>query len=138
QIENVLITRVKENRRRHFFILSRIEAFLRVHLRITLYKMLENRMGRSFTLFNDRNSITSCLKKISPEEFDFVLTLSHGGSFRPHHALLKLPTWHSKWIAYIHDPYPMHHYPPPYTWTEPGSVKKETFVREVSEKATFS
>jgi hypothetical protein len=49
-----------------------------------------------------------------------------------------MPELHKKWIAYMHDPYPMHHYPKPFTWTEPGFVKKENFIREISKKAAFS
>ena len=80
----------------------------------------------------------AAMKFVESRRFDLVLTLSQGGSFRPHHALLTLPQWHSKWLAYIHDPYPMHHFPPPYAWTEPGAKKKEDFVREISEKAAFT
>ncbi|WP_265164023.1 UDP-glycosyltransferase [Salinimicrobium tongyeongense] len=115
-----------------------MEAFLRTRLKLPLNRVVEKQSGFSFTLLNDRNSIISYLKGIKPERFELIITLSQGGSFRPHHALLKLPEWHCKWLAYIHDPYPMRHFPPPYTWTEPGSEKKESFVRQISEKAAFS
>jgi len=67
-----------------------------------------------------------------------VLTLSKGASFRPHHALLDLPELHAKWMAYIHDPYPFHHYPEPYTWSEPGYKQKVNFFIEVSEKCRWA
>ncbi|WP_423818469.1 UDP-glycosyltransferase [Salinimicrobium sp. TIG7-5_MAKvit] len=137
-LSGISTTVIKEKRRSLFFMLSRLEAFLRTRLKLPLNREVEKLVGFSFTLLNDRNSIISCLRRKNPEEFDLVMTLSQGGSFRPHHALLKLPEWHSKWLAYIHDPYPMRHFPPPYTWTEPGSEKKEFFVRQVSEKAAFS
>ena len=38
----------------------------------------------------------------------------------------------------MHDPYPMHLYPPPFAWVEPGQFRKWEFVRDVSEKAQFS
>jgi glycosyltransferase involved in cell wall biosynthesis len=137
-LKEISTTAVREKRRSLFFMLSRTEAFLRNHLKLPLHGIIQKRLGFSFTLLNDRNSIISFLKQFRTEDFDLLITLSQGGSFRPHHALLKLPVWHSRWLAYIHDPYPMHHYPPPYTWTEPGAAKKEAFVREISEKAAFS
>lgn len=129
---------IKENRRSPLFFLSRLERTSRDHLKLDVHKPLQNMFGFSFTLFNDRNSIVAALRKIVDFNPDLVLTLSKGGSFRPHHALLKMPELHKKWIAYMHDPYPMHHYPKPFTWTEPGSGKKENFIREISKKAAFS
>ena len=137
-LNGILTTAIKEKRRSLFFVLSRIEPYLRKHFKLPLNKIIEKKLGFSFTLFNDRNSIISFLRKYEPDNYDLLLTLSQGGSFRPHHAVLKLPGWHAKWMAYIHDPYPMHHFPAPYTWTEPGSMKKEAFVRDISEKAAFS
>ncbi len=129
---------IKENRRSLLFFLSRTERYLRDYFKLKLHKPLQNKLGFSFTLFNDRNSIIKALKKDQDDDLDLVITLSKGGSFRPHHALLKRPELHSKWLAYMHDPYPMHHYPKPYTWFEPGHNIKESFVREISEKAAFS
>ena len=137
QLEGIECISLKENRKSLLFFLSRAERFLRYKFKLFLHRPLEKAFGFSFTLFNDRNSIVASLKKVDFAP-DLVLTLSKGGSFRPHHALLKLLEWHSKWIAYIHDPYPMHHYPKPYTWTEPGAEEKETFIRKISEKAAHS
>lgn len=128
---------IKENRKSFLFLLSRLERYIRYFLKLKLHRPLENAFGFSFTLMNDRNSIVSELRKIDLKP-DLVMTLSKGGSFRPHHALLQMPEWHSKWLAYMHDPYPMHHYPRPYTWKEPGYEQKETFIRQVSKKAAFS
>lgn len=138
QLENIPCLAIKENRRSLLFILSRLERQIRYKLKVHLNKPLEKIFGFSFTLFNDRNSIDSSLKEIQIKEYDLVLTLSKGGSFRPHHALLRMPPeWHKKWMAYIHDPYPMHLYPPPYPWKEPGYVKKEEFMRQVFSKAAY-
>jgi len=137
QLDGIPCVAINENRKSILFLLSRFERFLRYKFKLSLHKPLEKAFGFSFTLFNDRNSIISSLKKVDFEP-DLILTLSKGGSFRPHHALLKIPVWHSKWMAYMHDPYPMHHYPRPYTWRESGAEKKESFIREISEKAAFS
>jgi len=138
QLPGIVCVSIKENRRSPLFFLSRLERTSRDYLKLDVHKPLQNMFGFSFTLFNDRNSIVAALRKIEGFKPDLVLTLSKGGSFRSHHALLKLPELHNKWIAYMHDPYPMHHYPKPFTWTEPGSVKKENFIREISKKAAFS
>lgn len=136
--EGLNVELIRENKKSLFFFLSRFEAKIRSSLKWSINRSIENFFGFSLKLFSDRDSIVQKLRKMKPGRFKLVITLSQGGSFRPHHALLKLPEWHYKWLAYIHDPYPMHHFPAPYTWTEPGSGKKEAFIREVSEKAAFS
>lgn len=128
---------IKENRQSLLFFLSRLERYIRYWLKINPNKYIENQFGFSFTLFNDRNSIIKALKRIDGFEPDLVLTLSKGGSFRPHHALLKIPKWHSKWMAYIHDPYPFAYYPRPYDWVEPGHQQKRNFMMEVGKKAKY-
>lgn len=138
QLSGISCISIRENRESLLFFASRIERYLRDYLKLQLHKPLQKIFGFSFTLYNDRNSIIKSLKKDGNFKPDLVITLSKGGSFRPHHALLKIPKWHTKWLAYMHDPYPMHHYPKPYTWFEPGFEKKEAFVRQISEKATYS
>jgi hypothetical protein len=128
---------IKEKRWSLLFFLSRIERYIRYLFKISLNRPLEKIFGFSFTLFNDRNSIISALKRIDDFNPDLVITLSKGGSFRPHHAILKMPLLHKKWMAYIHDPYPMHLYPRPYTWVEAGYYKKWKFMRDVSNKSAF-
>ena len=97
----------------------------------------ENIFGHSFTFFNDTKSISKAIKKYYNNQ-DLIITLSKGASFRPHYAMLNLPILHNKWLAYVHDPYPFHYYPRPYNWVEKGHKFKETFFREVSEKAKYS
>jgi len=138
QLPGITCEAIKEKRWGVLFFLSRLERYIRNLFKISLSKPLEKVFGFSFTLFNDRNSIVAALRKIEDFNPDLVLTLSKGGSFRPHHALLKMPELHKKWMAYIHDPYPMHLYPPPYTWEEPGYSQKERFMKEISEKAAFN
>lgn len=137
QLEGISCVNIKENRRSLLFFLSRLERYIRYWLKFNPNKYIENLLGFSFTLFNDRNSIFSELEKIKDFDPDLVLTLSKGGSFRPHHALLKIPEWHSKWMAYIHDPYPFAYYPRPYDWVEPGHQKKREFMMEVGKKAKY-
>ncbi|MFV8839672.1 UDP-glycosyltransferase [Salinimicrobium soli] len=137
-LDGIPCVAIREKRRSFYYFLSRIERHLRYKLNLDLHRPLEKIFGFSFTLFNDRNSIVQELKKIKDFDPSLVLTLSKGGSFRPHHALLAMPEWHDRWIAYIHDPYPMHLYPRPYAWVEPGYMNKWKFVKELSEKAKYS
>ena len=106
--------------------------------KISLNKYLEGFFGFSFTFFNDSNSIVASIKQQKDFQPDLVLTLSKGASFRPHHALLKLPELHDKWMAYVHDPFPFHFYPRPYNWIQPGYAQKEKFFDQVSQKAKYS
>lgn len=118
-----------------------LSRFQRVFTRLTGFNInpfIEFFLGFSFTFFNDSNSIASFLKKQSDFQPDLVLTLSKGASFRSHYAVLKMPQFHSKWMAYIHDPYPFHYYPRPYNWVEPGYEKKEKFFMQISQKAMYS
>jgi len=120
------------------FVLSRVQ---RVFTRVTgihLHRFLEEVFGFSFTFFNDTKSIVSALKKEDSFEPNLVITLSKAASFRPHYALLQLPKWHQKWMAYVHDPYPFHFYPRPFTWVEQGHRQKERFFQKVSEKAQYA
>ncbi|MDI1256461.1 MAG: UDP-glycosyltransferase [Flavobacterium sp.] len=119
------------------YFISRAQRILQRKFKIELAPFFEKRFGFSFTFFNDTNSIKKALQQ-SNLAVDLVLTLSKGGSFRPHYAVLQIPEWHSKWIAYIHDPYPFHYYPRPYNWVEPAYKFKEDFFVKLSEKAKYS
>jgi len=138
QLPGITCVEIKEKRRSVLFFLSRFERYIRYYFKISLNKPLEKIFGFSFTLFNDRDSIIVGLRKIDDYVPDLVLTLSKGGSFRPHHALLIMPEFHQKWMAYIHDPYPAHLYPRPFAWVEAGYFQKWKFIKDVSEKAAYS
>jgi len=138
QLPGITCMAIKEKRWSGLFFLSRMERYIRTFLKLSLSKPLEKVFGFSFTLFNDRNSIVTALRKIEGFNPDLVFTLSKGNSFRPHHALLKMPEWHYKWIAYIHDPYPMHAFPRPYDWVEPGHQQKRNFFLQVAEKSKYA
>jgi len=119
------------------YLLSRSQ---RVFTRITGWNInptIEKWFGFSFTFFNDVTSFYSVAKKENPANFDWVLTLSYASSFRPHAAVLRLPHFHNKWLAYVHDPYPMHSYPRPYDWVEPGHQYKRNFFLKIAKQAKF-
>jgi hypothetical protein len=138
QLEGIKCVAIKENRKSFLFLLSRLERRVRKKTNLNLNSYFERCFGFSLTYFNDSNSIARGLRKIKEGEPDLVLTLSKGASFRPHHAMLDLPGWHDRWIAYIHDPYPMHSYPRPYDWVEPGYQQKRKFFLQVAEKAKYA
>jgi glycosyltransferase involved in cell wall biosynthesis len=119
------------------YFLSRLQRVLSRSFNINVAPFLEKTFGFSFTFFNDANSIVKVLKKLVFQP-DLVLTLSKGGSFRPHYALLQVPELHHKWMAYVHDPYPFHFYPRPYNWVESSYKTREAFFVKVSEKAKYS
>lgn len=137
QLKGIDCRAIKEKKRSFYYFLSRTQRVFQRQTKILMHTFLENAFGFSFTFFNDTNSISTALKNQNFNP-DLVLTLSKGSSFRSHYAVLQLPQFHDKWMAYVHDPYPFHFYPKPYTWFEPGHGKKEKFFREVSEKAKYS
>ncbi|RTZ08648.1 UDP-glycosyltransferase [Flavobacterium sp. GSP6] len=137
QLEGIQCIAITEIKYSTLYFLSRLQRILSRSFNISVAPLLEKIFGFSFTFFNDTNSIIKCLKKMTFEP-DLVLTLSKGGSFRPHYAVLKCPELHRNWMAYIHDPYPFHFYPRPYTWVESSYKQKEIFFAKVSEKAKYS
>ncbi len=120
------------------YFLSRSQRLFTRITKVNINPFFEGLFGFSFTFFNDVDSIVKSLNKEKEFKPDLIITLSKGASFRPHYALLKIPKWHSIWMAYIHDPYPFHQYPHPYNWKEPGYEKKAAFFKNVSKKAQFS
>ncbi len=137
QLQGVNCFAIPEIKHSPLYFLSRLQRVFARNFNWNLAPFLEKLFGFSFTFFNDVNSIAKALKK-STFGPDLVLTLSKGTSFRPHYAVLKLPEWHGKWMAYVHDPYPVHYYPRPYNWIEPSYKQKQQFFLEVSNKAKYS
>ena len=117
-----------------YFWLSKLNTFLK-KVGIKLNQWIEPKLGFSFSHFEDVARFKKALVKENPQAYDIVLTCSKASSFRPHKAVLESPQWHSKWYAYIHDPYPMHSYPRPYDWVEPGHQQKRDFFLGVFGKA---
>lgn len=137
QLQGVTCIKMPEIKYSLLYFLSRSERLLRLNFKIDFSSFLEKIFGFSFTFYNDINSIKKALTKCQFQP-DLLLTLSKGASFRPHYAVLKLPNLHNKWMAYIHDPYPFHFYPRPYTWVESSYKQKEKFFQQVAEKAKYS
>jgi glycosyltransferase involved in cell wall biosynthesis len=130
-------TLIKENK---FSILYLLSRFVRVFQRSTKVKIntkIERIFGFSFTHTNDTNAIAKSIRENQNFNPDLIFTLSKGGSFRPHRAMLKLPELHSKWMAYIHDPYPFHFYPRPYNFVEESYEAKEKMMNAIMQKAKF-
>ncbi|MES2559939.1 MAG: UDP-glycosyltransferase [Bacteroidota bacterium] len=137
-LPNVTCITIPEKKWSLLFVFSRIQRILARWTSININPLIENMFGFSLTYFNDVKSIRKHLQSINASDADLIITLSQGASFRPHYALLKLPQLHTKWLAYVHDPYPFHYYPRPYNWVERGHRQKEAFFQEVSEKARYS
>ena len=137
ELEGIECVEIKERKKNLLYFLSRGQRKIQHGLNVNLAKFLEPEFGFSFTFLNDSKSIEKALKKLQFNP-DLILTLSKGASFRPHHALLGLPSLHSKWMAYIHDPYPFHYYPDPYDWSEPGYRHKIKFFEAVAEKCRWA
>lgn len=135
--DNIKSISIQERKLSVTYLLSRVQRVVSRLFKINMSVFLENIFGHSFTFFNDSKSISKAIKKYYSNE-DLILTLSKGASFRPHHAMLRFPNLHNKWMAYVHDPYPFHYYPRPYNWVEKGYKYKESFFRKVSEKAQYS
>jgi len=134
QLSGITCVNIPELKFNLNYLLSRTQRVLQRTLKVNFSRFLESIFGHSFTFFNDSKSIAKAIKKHYTDQ-DLVLTLSKGASYRPHHAMLSVKELHDKWVNFVHDPYPFHHYPPPYDWVESGHVFKEQFFREVSEKA---
>lgn len=138
EIDGVECIQIPEKKYNFLYILSRSQRLIQRHLKINLANFFESIFGFSFTFFNDINSIKDCLENDKNIDYDLILTLSKGASFRPHYAILKTPQFHKKWITYIHDPYPFHYYPKPFQYDEPGYKIKVKFFKNLSIKARFS
>lgn len=137
QLQGIDCVLIKENKFSLLYVLSRIIRVFQRYSKNYINRQLERWFGFSFTHTNDTNSIAKAIQKQQHFQPDLILTLSKGGSFRPHRAMLKLPELHSKWMAYIHDPYPFHMYPRPFNFVELSYKHKEEFMRQITEKAKF-
>ena len=135
QLPSIETTLIQENRRNWRFIISRLHRLTRRHLKIDLNKMIENFIGFSFTFLNDLYSFNKSLSSVPNENIDLIITLSQGASFLPHFAILEFPTCYSKWISYIHDPYPVAYYPKAYAFNGAGTRYKSRLMQQVIAKS---
>jgi glycosyltransferase involved in cell wall biosynthesis len=137
-LEGISCVAIKEKKLTLLAIVNKLQLMFYKLTKIRLSKYYEKLTGFSFSFLNDANSIKAALKKEKDFNPDWVLTLSKAASFTAHKAVLGLPHWHSKWLAYVHDPFPFHFYPRPYNWVEPGYYQKQEFFREVSKHCAYA
>jgi len=136
-LENIETVMIRENRRSFLFFLSRFVNFIQEKTNTIINRRIEGVLGFSLTHFNDTKSIAKGIRNEKDFNPDVILTLSKGASFRPHRAMLQLPELQSKWMGYIHDPYPFHFYPRPFNFVEKSYRHKEKFTRQITEKAQY-
>jgi len=134
-LEGMDCVSIKEQKFTFWYLLAKLQLFLKRLTGWNINHSIEKKLGFSFAFLNDSYSIQKALQKENPDDYDWVLTLSKGASFRPHHALLNSSKWHHKWLGYVHDPFPFHCYPKPYDWYMPGYKHKEEFFKGVAQKA---
>tara|TARA_R110002020_G_scaffold355815_2_gene568480 strand:- start:3977 stop:5239 length:1263 start_codon:yes stop_codon:yes gene_type:complete len=132
QIEGATCFLAEQRKSNLYYILGGIQRTIQRNRGVDWSVFLENSFGFSFTFFNDCRSLCDEIKGMDTNSFDLIITLSKGESFRPHYAVLRLPEWYQKWLAYIHDPYPFQHYPKPYTFIPKGAKQKDAFFKSVS------
>ena len=138
QIEGATCLLAKQRKNNLFYILGGIQRTVQRIRGVDWSVFLENSFGFSFTFFNDSKSLVRRIRNLNIRNFDLVITLSKGESFRPHHAVLKLPVWHLKWLAYVHDPYPFQYYPNPYRFTPKGAGQKAAFFKKVATRCRYA
>lgn len=136
-LEGISCVAIQEQKWNFLYLLSKMQLGFTRLTKWNINPIVEKWFGFSFTFFNDANSIKRDLKKETNFQPDWVLTLSYASSFRSHKALLGMPQWHSKWLAYVHDPYPMHSYPRPYDWVEPGHQLKRDFFWKIVRESKY-
>jgi len=138
ELPDIECVSIKEQKGTLWYGLSKLQLLLKRLTNWNINNQIEKLWGFSFAHFNDTFSIKKALEKEDPMQYDWILTLSKAASFRPHKALLGIPKWHKKWLAYVHDPYPMHSYPRPYDWVEPGHQMKRDFFLQVADKCRYA
>lgn len=125
----------KESKTSFFYLLSRMQRKLYSWFGIDVVGVVDRIFGFSFGFFNDVKSISRSLKKLKEKDFDSIWTLSNGNSYRSHRVILNMTDWHSKWYAYIHDPYPQQLYPRPFNYVPYGFKQKRRFLTKVTVKS---
>lgn len=128
---------IKENKWSLNYFLSRFVRITQRHTKYYYNHHLEKIFGFSFTHTNDSNTIAKGIRAHKNFNPNLVITLSKGSSFRTHRAMLQVPELHTRWLSYIHDPYPYHFYPRPFNKVESGYQAKEKMMRQVIEKSAY-
>lgn len=136
-LAGILCVPIKEQKWNLVYLLSKVQLRFKMLTGLNVNATIEGFFGFSLAFFNDSKSIRRALEKEKCFQPDWVLTLSYASSFRSHKALLGMPEWHSRWLAYVHDPYPMHSYPRPYDWVEPGHQYKRSFFLKIVRNSEY-
>lgn len=140
--KNILIdgaecVEIKVDKLNWVYIFGGFLRFLTKKFNIITTPFIEKKIGFSPAFLSDVHDFEKALKKDTFNP-DLVITLSKAASFRPHKALLNIKKWHSKWLAYIHDPFPFHFYPKPYDFIVPSYKHKEKFLFDIANTAAYS
>lgn len=115
---------------------SRVEKFINLFPKIralptyfTGYHMGFNRLVKDW-----QHTIRKLLDEY---QYNIIIVLGTGSSFAPHFAMAEMNI-DVPWIANIHDPYPMSHYPEPYQKKDTIFYKPQTKrINNVFHKATW-
>lgn len=134
-IDGATCIAIKEERFTRHFLLSRIQRYIYRFFKYNISIRQERKHGFSYTWINDAKTIAKAISAYHPDDFDMLWTFGKGTSFRMHAGVLRLPAWHHKWYAYVHDPYPQQLYPRPYNYVPDGYKKKRYFFREMTQVA---
>ncbi|TXE05842.1 glycosyltransferase family 4 protein [Gelidibacter salicanalis] len=135
QLEGIECLAINERKNNFIYLLSRVHRLLNRWFKIDIGDAIDKMFGFSFGFFNDAKSIEDAVDKYNHNEYDMIWTLSKGNSYRSHKAVLELPQWHTKWYAYVHDPFPQQLYPRPYNYVPHGYRQQRLFFMEVTKKA---
>lgn len=135
QMDGVNCVPVKEMKISANYVLSRVQRYLYRWFKINISKYVHSLYGFSFGFFSDVLSFSKALNNFTPGDYQMIWTFGKGTSFRTHAAVLKHKIWHSKWYAFVHDPYPQHLYPRPYNFVEYGFKKQRNFFRDITVNA---
>lgn len=130
---------IKTKRKITFYKL--LATFQKVLTQVTkrdYHKILERIFGFSFNFYNDVILLYREVKKENLFDYNHIITLSQGASFRPHYMVLnKLKPFHHKWIANMHDPFPFHQYPRPYNWVIWNYKAQENLMNGIAQCASI-
>ncbi len=105
-LKNVKVKSIKQSEKTQFEkILSMFPKIRALPTYLLGYSLLFNR------LVNDWKK--EIIRELAINKYDLVVVLGTGSSFAPHFAMAEMDS-NVRWVANIHDPYPMNHYPKPY------------------------
>lgn len=136
-IEGAECVKINVDKLNWVYVFGGFLRFLTKKFNIVTTPFIERKIGFSPAFLSDVHDFTKALKKDAFNP-DLVITLSKAASFRPHKALLNIKKWHSKWLAYVHDPFPFHFYPKPYDFLVPSYKYKEQLLFDFANKAAYS